>query len=135
MMTVAEVQADIVKRFTFFSQWEERYQYLIQMGRKLEKIDESEMLDDNLIPGCQSQVWLVVSQEGDQFHFKADADSVIVRGLIALLLKVYEGRTADEILNAPLDFLAEIGLNEHLSPTRSNGLASMIKTIHQKVSG
>ena len=92
-MTVAEVQADIVKRFTFFSQWEERYQYLIQMGRKLEKIDESEMKDDNLIPGCQSQVWLVVSQEGDLFHFKADADSVIVRGMIALLLKVYEGRT------------------------------------------
>jgi cysteine desulfuration protein SufE len=122
-------QDTIVDEFSFFSDWTERYQYLIDLGRKLPPFPDELKSDDNKVHGCQSQVWLVASGDKTKMTFAATSDSAIVSGLIALLLRVYSGRSAQEIVNTKPRFVESIGLAKHLSPTRSNGLAAMFKTI------
>jgi cysteine desulfuration protein SufE len=122
---------ELVARFQFFNDWKDRYQYLIDMGKKLPTFDANWQTEDKLIHGCQSQVWLHIQiDEQEKFHLFAKSDAAIVSGMIALLLKVYEEATAEEILHTPLDFLGKIGLLQHLSPSRSNGLYNMVKHIH-----
>ncbi|HMT11073.1 MAG TPA: SufE family protein, partial [Ignavibacteria bacterium] len=113
--------------FSFFDNWQDKYEYLIELGKKLNDYPESERKDDNKVKGCQSSVWLTTSGSNGVIVFKADSDSTIVKGLIALLVRVLSGRTPDEILNAKLDFIDKIGLKQHLAQTRANGLAAMIK--------
>jgi cysteine desulfuration protein SufE len=126
---IHNAQQEIVEEFAFFDDWTGRYQYLIDLGRKLPPLDESDMTDANKVDGCQSQVWIVVSGDAGQLDLRATSDSAIVSGLVALLLRVYSGRSAREILETDPGFINAIGLGKHLSPTRSNGLASMVKTI------
>ena len=130
--TIDQVQADLVKRLTYFQNWKDRYKYLIDLGKTLPAFPESEKTEDNRIHGCQSQVWLHIEPHQGRLFMQATSDAAIVSGLIALLLKVYNGRTPEQILNAPLDFLAEVGLLEHLSPNRSTGLYHMIKRIQSQ---
>ncbi|WHZ18237.1 MAG: SufE family protein [Rhodanobacteraceae bacterium] len=122
-------QQDIIEEFDFFDDWTGRYQYLIDLGRKLPPLADSEMTAANKVDGCQSQVWIVVSGDAGKLDMRAASDSAIVSGLVALLLRVYSGRSAREILDTDPSFINAIGLGKHLSPTRSNGLASMVKTI------
>ena len=124
-------QAAIAEEFGFFSDWTERYQYLIDLGRKLPKFPDEERTDQNKVNGCQSQVWLLAEGDADRLDFRAISDSSIVSGLIALLLRVYSGRSAQEITETEPRFIEAIGLAKHLSPTRSNGLAAMLATIKQ----
>ena len=132
-MTATQIQSeidDIVEEFDLLGDWEERYRYLIDMGKALPDRPEQERTDLNKVKGCVSQVWLVTERDGDTLRFRADSDAHIVRGLAALLLRLYSGRTADEILSVDArEVLQTIGLSEHLSPQRSNGLASMIGRI------
>lgn len=127
-----EAQQNIADEFSFFSDWTERYQYLIDLGRKLAPFPEQDKIDANKVQGCQSQVWLVAEGNRDQLRFRAISDSAIVSGLIALLLRVYSGRSAQEILDTEPRFIEAIGLAKHLSPTRSNGLAAMLATIRAR---
>jgi len=122
-------QAAIAEEFAFFGDWTERYQYLIDLGRKLPPYPDALKTEDRKVSGCQSQVWLDVSGDAHRLDFVATSDSSIVTGLIALLLRVYSGRSAQEILDTEPAFIEAIGLAKHLSPTRSNGLASMLATI------
>lgn len=124
-------QAAIADEFAFFGDWTERYQYLIDLGRKLPPYPEALKTEERKVSGCQSQVWLDVSGDARRLDFVATSDSSIVSGLIALLLRVYAGRSAQEILDTEPHFVEAIGLAKHLSPTRSNGLASMLATIKQ----
>lgn len=124
-------QAAIAEEFAFFGDWTERYQYLIDLGRKLPPYPDALKTDERKVSGCQSQVWLDVSGDAQRLDFRAISDSSIVSGLIALLLRVYSGRSAREILDTEPRFIEAIGLAKHLSPTRSNGLASMLATIKQ----
>lgn len=130
-MSALEAQRQIVEEFSFFSDWSERYQYLIDLGRKLPTFPEELKTENNKVVGCQSQVWLVVSGTSEQLNFQAISDSAIVSGLIALLLRVYSDRSAQEILNTEPEFIEQIGLSAHLSPTRSNGLRAMFVAIKQ----
>jgi cysteine desulfuration protein SufE len=123
---------ELINRFQFFTDWKDRYQYLIDMGKKLPDFSPDWQTEANRIHGCQSQVWLYTEIKDGRFHLSAKSDAAIVSGMIALLLKVYEGATAEEILSTPLDFLGKIGLLQHLSPSRSNGLYNMIKHLHAK---
>lgn len=127
-----EAQNAIVEEFSFFGDWTERYQYLIDLGRKLPPLPEEFKTEANKVQGCQSQVWLVASGDADRLEFRAISDSAIVSGLIALLLRVYSGRSAHEILQTEPRFIEAIGLAKHLSPTRSNGLAAMFKRIQDE---
>jgi cysteine desulfuration protein SufE len=127
--TAIGAQQEIVEEFGFFDDWTSRYQYLIDLGRKLPPLTDAEMSPENKVDGCQSQVWIVVSGDAAQLDLRAASDSAIVSGLVALLLRVYSGRSAREILDTDPGFINAIGLGKHLSPTRSNGLASMVKTI------
>ncbi|MGH8145583.1 MAG: SufE family protein [Rhodanobacteraceae bacterium] len=127
--TIQDMQQEIIEEFGFFDDWTGRYQYLIDLGRKLPSLTEAEMTDANKVDGCQSQVWIVVSGDAGALDMRATSDSAIVSGLVALLLRVYSGRSAQEILDTDPAFINAIGLGKHLSPTRSNGLASMVKTI------
>ncbi|MBP7901012.1 MAG: SufE family protein [Gammaproteobacteria bacterium] len=120
----------LVERFAFFSDWKDRYQYLIDLGKKLPAFDDSWQTDANQIHGCQSQVWLKIEREDNRYYLHAKSEATIVAGMIALLLWVYNGRTKEEILTTPLDFLGKIGLMQHLSPSRANGLYNMIKHLH-----
>jgi cysteine desulfuration protein SufE len=129
--TQAEQDA-IVEEFAFFGDWAERYQYLIDLGRKLPPLPDELKTEANKVHGCQSQVWLVADGDARALTFRAISDSAIVSGLIALLLRVYSGRSAAEILDTPPRFIEAIGLAQHLSPTRSNGLASMLKRIQDE---
>ena len=124
-------QAAIAEEFAFFGDWTERYQYLIDLGRKLAPFPEALKTDAHKVTGCQSQVWLVPSGDANRLEFQATSDSAIVSGLIALLLRVYSGRSASEILATEPKFIETIGLAKHLSPTRSNGLAAMLAAIKQ----
>lgn len=126
-----DAQNAIVEEFSFFGDWTERYQYLIDLGRKLPTFPEALKTDTYKVQGCQSQVWLVPSGDAQRLEFRAISDSAIVSGLIALLLRVYSGRSAREILDTEPRFIEAIGLAKHLSPTRSNGLAAMFKTIQE----
>ena len=124
-------QDAIVEEFAFFGDWTERYQYLIDLGRKLTPLPEELKVDAHKVQGCQSQVWLAASGDSRKLDFLAISDSAIVSGLIALLLRVYSGRSAREILDTEPRFIEAIGLAKHLSPTRSNGLAAMLSTIRE----
>lgn len=129
MATINEIQDEIIEEFSLFSDWMDRYALLIDLGNSLEELDPKYKVEENLIVGCQSRVWLHADVQDGKIVFQAESDAVIVKGIIALLLKVLSNRTPDEILNADLYFVDKIGLKEHLSPTRSNGLVSMIKQI------
>jgi cysteine desulfuration protein SufE len=126
---IHNAQQEIIEEFGFFDDWTGRYQYLIDLGRKLPPLSDAEMTDANKVDGCQSQVWIVVAGDAQRLDLRATSDSAIVSGLVALLLRVYSGRSAREILAADPAFINAIVLGKHLSPTRSNGLASMVKTI------
>ncbi|MDJ0700834.1 MAG: SufE family protein [Woeseiaceae bacterium] len=126
---VARAQQEVIEEFGFFEDWMDRYQYLIDLGRRLPELPESERVDENRIRGCQSQVWFVAEPDGERLVFRAISDAAIVSGLIAVLLRIYSGRKPREILDTPPDFVAALGLESHLSPTRSNGLASMLNAI------
>ena len=127
--TAAEAQAAIAEEFGFFGDWTERYQYLIDLGRKLPEVPESWKTEENRLHGCQSMVWIVPEGDAQRLVFHATSDSAIVSGLIFLALRVYSGRSAREILDTAPDYVAAIGLAKHLSPTRSNGLAALLDFI------
>ena len=127
IMTIEEKQDRIIREFNLLSDWQERYKYIIKLGKKLEPLDDMHKTDDNLVRGCQSQVWLHTEMDGDKIIFKADSDASITKGLIALMVRFYSYEKPDTILSTNPDFIQKIGMQEHLSPTRSNGLASMIK--------
>lgn len=126
---IRNAQQEIVDEFGLFDDWTGRYQYLIDLGRKLPPLADEDRIDANKVDGCQSQVWIVVSGDADRLDLRATSDSAIVSGLVALLLRVYSGQSARDILDTDPSFINAIGLGKHLSPTRSNGLASMVKTI------
>ena len=126
---IQNAQQEIIDEFGLFDDWTGRYQYLIDLGRKLPPLPDEERTDANKVDGCQSQVWIVVSGDANRLDLRATSDSAIVSGLVALLLRVYSGQSAREILDTDPSFINAIGLGKHLSPTRSNGLASMVKTI------
>ena len=131
---VNEVQAaqdEVIEEFALFDDWMDRYQYLIDLGRRLPALTESELVEENKIKGCQSQVWFVASQEDGRLKFRAISDAAIVSGLIALLLRIYSDRSPDDILNTPASFVSALNLEQHLSPTRSNGLAAMLSAIRR----
>ncbi|BBP45400.1 hypothetical protein THMIRHAS_07730 [Thiosulfatimonas sediminis] len=130
--SIAEVQEDLIKRFTHFANPKDRYRYLIDMGKQLQAMDESFATEDNRIHGCQSQVWIHIEEQDGRLFMAARSDAAIVSGLIALLLRIYHGRTAEEVATAPLDFLGKIGLLQQLSPNRSTGLYHMIKRIQSE---
>jgi cysteine desulfuration protein SufE len=129
--TAVAAEAQIAEEFAFFGDWTERYQYLIDLGRKLPPFPDALKTDAHKVTGCQSQVWLVPSGDANRLEFQATSDSAIVSGLIALLLRVYSGRPASEILATEPRFIETIGLAKHLSPTRSNGLAAMLAAIQR----
>lgn len=126
-MTINEIQDEIIEEFALFSDWMERYEYIIELGKSLPRIAEQYKDEDHLIKGCQSQVWLHAEPEDRKVRFTADIDAVITKGIIALLVRVLSGHGPAEIAQADLYFIERIGLKEHLSPTRSTGLASMVK--------
>ena len=128
-MTIKEIQEEIIDEFSMFDDWMERYEYIIELGKSLPIIDEQYKLDENLIKGCQSKVWLYSELENDTVKFSADSDAILTKGIVALLLRVYSNQKPGDILTSNTDFIDEIGLKEHLSPTRANGLVSMIKYI------
>ena len=128
-MTIQEISEQIVEEFSMFDEWLDKYEYLIETGKQMPAIAEEDKTPDNLIEGCQSRVWLDCRQENGLLHFTADSDAVITKGIIYLLIRVYNGQTAQDILDSNVEFLDQIGLREHLSPTRSNGLTSMIHQI------
>ena len=128
--TIEELQNELIEQFEPFDDWMDRYQLIIEMGDELPQITEQEKKDENLIEGCQSRVWIVCEAHDDgTLHFRADSDALIVKGIAAMLLKIYDGHTPSAILNSPLFFIERLNLTGHLSPTRSNGLSSMIQRI------
>ena len=128
-MTLEEIKDQIVEDFSMYDEWLDKYEYLIELGKKLPPYPEEDKTDDKLIKGCQSRVWLNYKVEGGKIFFQADSDAIITKGIISLLVEVYSGRTAGEIAADDFSFLDGIGLKENLSPTRANGLVSMISTI------
>ncbi|MFL9845876.1 SufE family protein [Flavobacterium rhizosphaerae] len=128
-MDIKEIQEEIIDEFSMFEDWEERYQYVIDLGKSLPLISEQYKTDDYIIKGCQSKVWLHAEQQNGNVIFTADSDAILTKGLIAIMIRVFSGQNPQDILQADTDFIDEIGLKEHLSPTRANGLVSMIKQI------
>ena len=128
-MTIKAIQDEIVDEFSLFDDWMERYEYIIELGKKLPLINEEFKTEDNIIKGCQSKVWLQGEQQGDTVAFTADSDAILTKGIIAILIRVFSNQKPADILEADMDFIDAIGLKEHLSPTRANGLVSMIKNI------
>ena len=126
-MTISELQEQVISEFSLFDDWMDKYNYLIEMGRTIPVIDENYKTDQYVITGCQSKVWLHAETRDGKIFFSADSDAIITKGIVNLLIRVLSGHTPDEILNADMDFIEKIGLREHLSPTRSNGLTSMVK--------
>ena len=129
MKTIDEVQQEIIDEFGAFDDWLDKYSLIIEQGNALEPLEDKYKIPENLIEGCQSRVWLQPLYNDGKLYFQADSDAVIVKGLLALVLRVFNGRTPDEIINADLHFMEEIGLTKHLSPTRANGLLAVIKQI------
>lgn len=125
--TIRGVEQEIVEEFALFDSWDDKYEYIIDMGKKLAPLAAEHKTDANKVRGCQSTVWLVAHQKDGRIYFEADSDAVIVKGLISMLIRVLSGRTPDEIIEAPLGFIQEIGMTTHLAQTRSNGLLSMVK--------
>lgn len=129
MSSLKEVQAQIVEDFSMFDEWLDKYEYLIELGKNLKPFPEEFKTEDRLIKGCQSRVWLDCKMDGGRLQFSADSDAIITKGIISLLIGVYSDRTPQEISEDDFSFIDELGLKENLSPTRANGLASMIETI------
>ena len=128
-MTISEQGKDLAKSFSFMEDWTEKYQYMIDLSKSLNEMNSDYKTDENLIKGCQSKVWLHSSYDKGKIHFQADSDAIISKGIVAILLSVLNNRSPHEILSADLSFIDEIGLKEHLSPNRANGLSSMLKQI------
>lgn len=128
-MTIKQIQEEIVDEFAMFDDWMQRYEYIIDLGKNLPLIDETYKTEDNIIKGCQSKVWVHADKLDDKIVFTADSDAILTKGIIAILIRVFSNQKAEDILNADMSFIDEIGLKEHLSPTRANGLVSMIKKI------
>lgn len=126
-MSIEEIENEIVEEFELFEDWMQKYEYLIELGKSLPLIDPRYKLEENLIKGCQSQVWLHSEFKDGKVFYTADSDAIITKGMVALMIRVLSVHTPDEIMNARLEFVEKIGLTQHLSPTRSNGLLSMIK--------
>lgn len=129
MNKINEVQEEIVEEFSLFDDWMQRYEYMIELGKSLPLIDPEYKTVDNIIKGCQSKVWIHADLEGDKLVFTADSDAIITKGIIAILIRVFSNQHPDAILGADTSFIDKIGLKEHLSPTRANGLVSMIKQL------
>lgn len=127
MQTINEIQDEVIEEFLELEDWMDRYQLLIDLGEESEALNEADKTDSNLIDGCQSRVWLVCDETDGRLTFRAESDALIVKGIVTLLLRVVSGHTPSEILDAELYFIDRIGLTEHLSPTRSNGLLAMVK--------
>ena len=128
-MTIQEIQREIIDEFSMFDDWMERYEYIIELGKSLPLIEEQYKIEDNVIKGCQSKVWVHGTQNDDKIVFTADSDAILTKGIIAILIRTFSNQKAIDILDANTNFIDEIGLKEHLSPTRANGLVSMIKQI------
>jgi len=126
-MTINEIQEQVIEEFALFDDWTDKYEYIIDLGKKLPPLDDRYKTDDNKIKGCQSTVWLHAELNGDHLMFEAESEAVIVKGLVSLLIRVLSGHTPEEIAQANLYFMERIGMNQHLAQTRSNGLASMVK--------
>ncbi len=126
-MTIQEIEQQIISEFANFDEWLDKYSYLIELGKDCPVIDEKDKTESNLIKGCQSRVWLSCQQRDGRLYVAADSDAVITKGIISLLIRTFDGQTPQDILDADLSFIDVIGLKEHLSPTRSNGLTSMLK--------
>ena len=128
--SISDIQDELIEDFSLFDDWMDRYRYIIQLGDALPALTADEMIEDHLLKGCQSQVWLLRSADDEgRIHLRGTSDAAIVRGLVALMLKVYDGQPAQAIVDHPPHFIGEIGLDDHLSPTRKNGLASMVSAI------
>ena len=128
-MTIRQIQEEIIDEFSMFDDWMERYEYIIDLGKSLPIIDDAYKTDDNLIKGCQSKVWLYSEVDNNHVKYTADSDAILTKGIVALLLRVFSDQHPKDILEADTSFIDEIGLKEHLSPTRANGLVSMVKQI------
>lgn len=128
-MNIEEKQQEIIDDFAIYDDWMEKYEYIIELGKDLPLIDPSKKTDDRLIEGCQSRVWLDAAIEQNKLRLTADSDAIITKGIIGLLIRVYDNESPEDIVKSDLRFISEIGLQEHLSPTRANGLASMVKKI------
>ena len=126
-MTIQEISTQIIDEFACYDEWLDKYAYIIELGRECPAIDPKDKTDENLIKGCQSRVWLACQCRDGRLYFQADSDAVITKGIITLLIRALDGQRPQDILDADLHFIDEIGLKEHLSPTRSNGLTSMVK--------
>ena len=131
MHDTQKAQQQIISDFSLFDSWLDRYQYLIDLGKALELLDESEKTDDILLHGCQSRVWLIIEGNADELRIRANSDAAIVSGLVALLVRVYSGASARQILDTQPEFIAAIGLQQHLSATRANGLHAMLQAINK----
>ena len=125
--TIEEIQQEIVEEFSLFDSWDDKYEYIIDLGKKLPPLEDKYRVDENKVRGCQSTVWLGAEFQNDRVFFEADSDAVIVKGLISMLIRVLSGQTPDAIVGAKLDFINEIGMTSHLAQTRSNGLLAMVK--------
>ena len=126
-MTISEIENEIIEEFSLFDDWMDKYEHLIGLGKTLPLIDPQFKTDQYIIKGCQSKVWLRAEQQDGRVYFWADSDAIITKGIVSVLIRAFSGLSAQDIVNAPTDFIKEIGLNDHLSPTRANGLVSMIK--------
>ena len=129
MSSIREIQEEIIEEFAMYEDWMQRYEYMIELGKSLPLIDEKYKTDDNLIKGCQSKVWVHAEMEDEKLVFTADSDAIITKGIIAILVRTFSNQHPKEIIEADTSFIDEIGLKEHLSPTRANGLVSMIKQL------
>ena len=129
MSSIKEIQEEIIDEFAMYEDWMQRYEYMIELGKTLPLIDEKYKTDDNLIKGCQSKVWVHAEMEGDKLVFTADSDAIITKGIIAILVRAFSNQHPKDIIDADTGFIDEIGLKEHLSPTRANGLVSLIKQL------
>ncbi|WP_026914727.1 SufE family protein [Christiangramia portivictoriae] len=128
-MTIQEKQNEVIDEFAMFDDWMQRYEYMIELGKSLPLIDEKYKIEENLIKGCQSKVWVHAELDGDRLLFTADSDAIITKGIVAILIRVFSDQHPSQIIDADTQFIDEIGLKEHLSPTRANGLVSMIKQL------
>src|SRR5215217_5736955 len=125
--SIESIEHEIVEEFSVFDSWDDKYEYIIDLGKKLPPLEDAFKKDENRVKGCQSTVWLVADYDDGKILYKADSDAVIVKGLISMLIRVLSGQTPDDIVKAPLNFIKEIGMMSHLAQTRSNGLLSMVK--------
>lgn len=124
---IADIEKEIVEEFSLFDNWDDKYEYIIDLGKKLPPLDDRYKVDENKVRGCQSTVWLVADYRDGKIYYQAESDAVIVKGLISMLIRVLSGQKADDIIHTPLDFIKEIGMMSHLAQTRSNGLLAMVK--------